>query len=109
MDILDKNIEIAKKIITSEVEKAGYQVDRIILFGSRAKGNFSKDSDYDFFVLTKQDMLHEDENYLLSKLDRLLAELKIDNDIILTSVNKLKKDNNVGNIAYYALKHGVAV
>ena len=107
MNIMDKNIDLAKKIITSEIEKAGYQVDRIILFGSRARGDFRKDSDYDFFVLTKQDMLHEDNNYLLAKLDRLLAELKIDNDIILTSVNKLKKDNNVGNIAYYALKHGV--
>ena len=30
--ILDKNIEIAKKIITEEVEKAGFNVEKIVLF-----------------------------------------------------------------------------
>ena len=39
-------IEIAKKIITEEVEKTGYQVDRIILFGFRARGDYNEGSDY---------------------------------------------------------------
>ena len=39
---LDKNLEIAKKIIMEEVEKAGYEVERIILFGSRARGDYKE-------------------------------------------------------------------
>ena len=50
--IADKNVDIAKKIITEEVEKAGYQVDRIILFGSRARGDYKENSDYDFFAIS---------------------------------------------------------
>jgi predicted nucleotidyltransferase len=42
------NIKIAKDIITSEFEKAGYKVINIILFGSRARGDYEKGSDYDF-------------------------------------------------------------
>ena len=55
--IADKNVDIAKKIITEEVEKAGYQVDRIILFGSRVRGDYKEDSDYDLFIILKQNIL----------------------------------------------------
>ena len=48
MKILDNNTLIAKKSITEEVEKAGYKVDRIILFGSRARGDYNMTSDRDF-------------------------------------------------------------
>ena len=48
---LDKNLEIAKKIIMEEVEKAGYEVERIILFGSRARGDYKEGSDWDFLVV----------------------------------------------------------
>ena len=40
---LGKNLEIAKKIIMKEAEKAGYRVDNIILFGSRARGDYKED------------------------------------------------------------------
>ena len=66
----DKNIEIAKKIITEEVEKAGYKVDKIILFGSRARGDFNDDSDYDFLIVLKQNISHNDESALFLKIRR---------------------------------------
>ncbi len=107
--IIDKNIDIAKKIITEEAEKAGYQVDGIILFGSRARGDYKKDSDYDFFIILKQNISHDAENKLFVALNRRMNRLNIDNDIIITSSSELKKNNNVGNITYYALKYGEAV
>ena len=107
--IIDKNINIAKKIITEEVKKAGYQVERIILFGSRAKGDYNENSDYDFFVVLEQGASHKDESNMLLKIRRKMAKLKIDNDIIISSSGEIKKDNNVGNITYYALKYGIAV
>lgn len=107
--ILDKNIEIAKRIITEEVEKAGYKVDKIILFGSRARSDFREDSDYDFFIILKQNISHDAENSLFVTLNRRMNKLNISNDIIITSNSELKKNNNVGNITYYALKYGEAV
>ncbi|MDA8053922.1 MAG: nucleotidyltransferase domain-containing protein [Deltaproteobacteria bacterium] len=109
METKDKNTLIAKKIITEEVEHAGYKVDRIILFGSRARGDFKKDSDYDFLIVLKQNISHNDESALLLKIRRQMAKLKIDNDTLISSSDRLQEDNNVGNITYYALKHGVSV
>ncbi len=107
--ITDKNIEIAKQIITAEVEKAGYKVDRIVLFGSRAKGTFRKDSDYDFFIILKENISHKKESDLLLEIRRKMAKFKISNDTLIDSINELKENNNVGNIAYYALKYGVII
>ncbi len=107
--IADKKVDIAKKIITEEVEKVGYQVDRIILFGSRARGDYKEDSDYDLFIILKQNIPHDVENKLFVALNRRMNKLNIDNDIIITSSGELKKNNNVGNITYYALKYGEAV
>ena len=102
-------INTAKRIITEEVEKAGYHVDKIILFGSRAKGNFREDSDYDFFVVLKQDISRKNESNLLLKIRRKLAQFKIDNDTLISSLSEIKENNNVGDITYYALKYGVAI
>ncbi len=44
--------EIVKKVVEEAVP------DKIILFGSRAKGEWAKDSDYDIFVL-KSGVVHK--------------------------------------------------
>ena len=38
-------LKTAKKIITEKVEKYGYKVESVYLFGSRARGDFNEDSD----------------------------------------------------------------
>jgi len=43
---MDKYIDQVKNIIVSQVNP-----DKIILFGSRARGDFQDESDYDFLVL----------------------------------------------------------
>lgn len=105
-----KNIlNAAKQIITEEVEKAGYKVDRIILFGSRARGDFKENSDYDFFVMINQNISYRDRDNIITKIKRIMARLDIDSDIFITSSNEIKENNNVGNITYYALKYGLNI
>jgi uncharacterized protein len=48
-------IEIAKKTIIEELEKYGFRAVKIILFGSRARGDFKEDSDWDFYVMIDKD------------------------------------------------------
>ncbi len=52
---MGKEIEIAKAIITREIEKVGLKVIKIILFGSRARGDFKKDSDWDLLVIVDKE------------------------------------------------------
>ena len=105
--ILDKNIKIAKRIITEEVEKAGYKVDGIILFGSRARGDYKEGSDYDFLVVIDMDISRDKKLDLAWHIRKRLAHY-IASDIIIKYGNKLTKEkNDKGLISYYALKEGV--
>jgi predicted nucleotidyltransferase len=84
MENKDKNIEIAKRIIIEEVEKAGYHVDRIILFGSRARGDYQKGSDYDFLIAIDKDLARNEKINLTSKISLRLSDY-IASDIIIKS------------------------
>ncbi len=107
--IIDKNIDIAKKIIKEEVEKAGYRIDRIILFGSRARGDYKEGSDYDFLVAINKDISRDEKLDLAWHIRKRLAHY-IASDIIIKYDDKLTKEkNDKGLISYYALKEGVTL
>ena len=48
-----------KKIILSAAEKHGIDIDKIILFGSRARGDYKKESDWDILIVTKSSLNRE--------------------------------------------------
>ena len=53
------------------VKKAVHEVDdkaEIILFGSRARGDFHKESDWDFLILTKKKESHHLRNEIWEKM-----------------------------------------
>ncbi len=107
---LNKNIEIAKTIINEEVEKAGYKVDRIFLFGSRARGDYKEGSDWDFFVLIDKDIFKEDLKIILRNIRRRMAINNISNDIVVKSKETYKNQiNDVGFLSYYVNKEGVSL
>ncbi len=109
MEKIDKNIEIAKRIITEEIEKAGYKVERIVLFGSRARGDYKEGSDYDFLVAINRDISRDKKLDLTWHIRRRLAHY-IASDIIIKYVNKLVKEkDDKGLISYYALKEGMTL
>ena len=72
MDLKDICIEIAKK----------YNIDSIGLFGSRARGDFNEQSDYDIFIIGNIDLNTELrlEYDLEKKLDSEVDIIKINNE-----------------------------
>ena len=72
MDLKDICIEIAKK----------YNIDSIGLFGSRARGDFNEQSDYDIFIIGNIDLNTELrlEYDLEKKLDSEVDVIKINNE-----------------------------
>ena len=108
--ILDKNVEIAKKIITEEVEKAGYQVERIILFGSRARGDYKEGSDWDFFAVVNKNIFKEDMKIILRDIRRRMTINNISNDIIVKSKDTYNNQkNDTGFLSYYVNKDGLNI
>ena len=107
---MDKDLILAKKIIKEEVEKAGFNVVKIILFGSRARGEYKKDSDYDFFVVIDSDIEYKKKWEIILNIKRKLAKKKIPNDIIIKSKREEElQKNDVGAITYYALRDGILI
>jgi len=100
----------AKAVITEEVERAGYRVLRVFLFGSRARGGARPDSDWDFFVITDREPSREEKQAITTKLSLRFAELGFYADIILQSEARVQsRKGNTGFLAYYALKEGVPI
>lgn len=44
-----------KRIILDMLGELGLEVESIILFGSRARGDFEEESDYDILIITKNE------------------------------------------------------
>lgn len=107
---MEKEIEIAKRIIIEEIKKSGLEVKRILLFGSRAKGNYTKDSDWDFYIIVDKDIDFAQKRKIYAQIRRKLAELKIPNDIFIQSESVVqKRKNDVGYLTYYVLKEGKTI
>lgn len=107
---MEKILEVARKIIIEEVEKEGFKVIKIILFGSRVRKDYKKDSDWDFLVILDSDISFSDLKKLVGRIQLRLAEFNLPNDLILRGINQFENSKKiVGNISYYAEKEGVAI
>lgn len=98
----------AIKIIKEEAEKRALNVIKILLFGSRAKGTFTKNSDRDFFVIVNRRMNFAEKWDIIDDIKIKLAKLNIPNDIILKSQDEIEESkDDVGRITFYVLREGV--
>jgi len=74
-----------QQYILSIVKKKIYAIDpeaRIVLFGSRARENFHKDSDWDFLILTKMNVTPD----LKNKICDSLFEAELETEEVLTGI-----------------------
>lgn len=98
------------KTIIDKIINAILQViipDKIILFGSQARGDSQPDSDYDILII-KSDI--EDEIKIARKIYRNLIGLNESVDIIVEKLETIEKyKNTTGYIYEDALKEGVVI
>lgn len=80
---------------------------RIILFGSYARGDANEESDLDFLVIERQ---ISDFRMEMVRLRRILRPLRIPVDIIVATEKQVKEWGNLpGTALYNALKEGEVV
>ena len=93
--------EIVRRILSTATP------DRIILFGSAATGEMSRDSDIDLLVVVKDPGDRRKESV---KIDARLSGLGYPFDIIVISSEWFEASKNViGGIAYPANKYGKVI
>ncbi len=108
---IDYILNSAKLIINEEVEKAGYKTEAVYLFGSRARGDYKEDSDWDFYVVVNKNMERDIKIKVSGDIRRgMRNKLKISADILIQPLNIVnERKNKSGYVTYFALKEGLPV
>ncbi len=97
--------EQIKNIITESLK--GNEISKIILFGSRARGNSDENSDYDILVVLEKQLDRKELVNYKSIIRKKLAQINIAADILINSIDyadKAFKQN--GNVIKFALQEG---
>jgi uncharacterized protein len=95
-----------KSIVNSFLPNA-----QVLLFGSRARGEFSVDSDFDLLIITRQTFSPRIKMNWESKIRKsLINTLDLPFDIIIQSKKEVSEKKDLsGHIVYYAMKDAVEI
>lgn len=98
MNLTDKLPEITRRIVRTS------NPDKIILFGSYARGNFNDDSDLDLLVIVPN---VKDQRRESIRLRRALRGLLVPVDIVIATPDQINRLGNVAGLIYQsALSEG---
>ena len=83
---------------------------RVLLFGSRARGDERSDSDYDLLVIVKKSLDNQQRLYFQARVRKALADQNILADILIQSESQVEQNRRLpGHIVRTALREGVSV
>lgn len=80
---------ILKKLKKGLLQIYGDQVDRILLYGSRARGDERPDSDIDILIVLKDNFNYSE---MLRLSSDLAASLSLENDVVISRVFVSKEE-----------------
>jgi predicted nucleotidyltransferase len=101
-------LSTAEDIITEEIRRSGLNALHILLFGSRARGDFDNRSDWDFFVTADKDLSFNERRKIAERIRWRLAAAGLASDVIIRSASAVSKARqNTGCLAYYVFKEGI--
>ena len=102
---MDSSVKIKIKSIVQSILPGA----KIILFGSRARGDNNNDSDYDFLLITKKQFSLREKLICRGKINLLLVyALHSPVDVLLNSEQEINiKKTLPGHIVRWAIKEGV--
>lgn len=104
----EKARKIIKNVISDMLRKYNLKCRRMVLFGSRARGESREDSDWDVLVIVEGSLSRKIKREITALIRMELARYRILSDIILQTANEVeRKKNDVGYLVHYALREGV--
>ena len=104
-----KELQIIKKTILETAKKLNIQIDKIILFGSRARGDYKEDSDWDILIITKSKLPEKVKWEFWEELDWELAKYVIPQIIVVDKESFEKYKQFTGFLYYWAEKEGIII
>jgi predicted nucleotidyltransferase len=84
-----------------------FNLQKIILFGSQARGTSDNKSDVDLLIISE---LNEDRFNLMDRMRACLLQLNYAFDVIILTENEFERDKKYpGTVARYATKEGIVL
>jgi predicted nucleotidyltransferase len=107
---MSSETNIIKKHVNKILQELGTSAQKIILFGSRARKDFTPLSDYDILIITEKPFEINKKMSISKNIRQYLARSGLDVDVIIKSENEVNilKDKP-GSIVRNALKEGFAL
>lgn len=103
--IKDNNLIIIKEVVKSISPDA-----RIILFGSRGRGDFESFSDYDLLVVVKQVLTIKEKRQYAGMIANYLGKMEVPADVIVkTEEDVIYYQDKIGSITREAILEGVSL
>ena len=97
-----------QEIIIKQITLQFFPTCIILLFGSRARQDYTEDSDYDLLIITNNELSIQEKREYKAKIRKLLAKEKIPVDILIQSNKEVEiKRQITGHIVKQALKEGI--
>ena len=106
-----ETLKFIKQVILEEAERLGVSVARVVLFGSRARGDCREDSDYDVLVVVEGEIDRETRRLLSARISaRVARRLLVPVDVIVTTRRRWREYADVvGTIEEAASHEGVTI
>ena len=101
--IKDQNLTKIKRVI-----KTIFPDSQVILFGSRSRGDFERQSDYDLLVIIKRNSSIKEKRQYASVIRKQLAEIPID-VIVKTEEDANYYKDKIGSVTREAILEGVSL
>ncbi len=103
---------MARKEIKTIIKEAlsSIEYETVILFGSRARGDFTEESDYDILIVLKENLVIKEKIKLMTQIRKEFAKEGIDADILIKSKNEINYYNGkIGSVVKSALEEGITL
>lgn len=98
--------EKIKEIVQKNLN--GYHLEKVILFGSRARGDNDAESDYDLCIILREELDHSAKSVFMDLLSEKFAEQEICADVLISTQKSFEVNKgNLDNVAKYIYEEGV--
>ena len=88
-------LQFIKQIILDTAKRLNIQVDKIILFGSRARGDYREDSDWDILIVTNEKLDRRKYLEFYSSVIKALYEEKVKSDLIIMDKETFEEEKHI--------------
>jgi len=107
---MDVDIATLKKQIIDSLGDMGISFESIILFGSRARGDYNEDSDYDILIVTEETFPFRKKIEISEAIRDQIVKLHIPSDILIRSRLEIEHfRNSIGSVISEAVQEGIVL